>query len=240
MTASEDTHRFCKEGNSEEWNCVLDLYDKVLELKAAKITRPKGKEELIELDKWYQEELPIMINSRDDKHITLQEITKLMKWKLNRGKFRPRLAEMIQTNSEEAVVKASKKAFQCLPDITAAIQALTVLKAVGPATASAVLAAGAPNHAAFMADESMQAFPELLPLDYTLKQYTRYTEVVNKLVHRLHKADPESRWTPHKVELGLWTHVMATNLDGTILEEIRKKRKKQDDNNKTRRKKLKK
>lgn len=53
-----------------------------------------------------------------------------------RGKFRPRLTELVQANSEEDVKSASIKAFKALPDIPAAIQALTVLKAVGPATAS--------------------------------------------------------------------------------------------------------
>jgi hypothetical protein len=46
---------------------------------------------------------------------------------------------MVATNSEEDVKNASVKAFQALPDISAAIQALTVLKAVGPATASGKL-----------------------------------------------------------------------------------------------------
>lgn len=55
---------------------------------------------------------------------------------LQRGKFRPRLTEMVKTNSEKEVKDASTKAFQSLPDISAAIQALSVLKAVGPATAS--------------------------------------------------------------------------------------------------------
>lgn len=53
-----------------------------------------------------------------------------------RGKFRPRLTELVQTNSEEDVKAASTKAFKALPDISAAISALTVLRAVGPATAS--------------------------------------------------------------------------------------------------------
>ena len=43
---------------------------------------------------------------------------------------------MVATNSEEEVKDASLEAFQALPDISAAIQALTVLKAIGPATAS--------------------------------------------------------------------------------------------------------
>lgn len=55
---------------------------------------------------------------------------------------------------DDAVVRsASEKAFQSLPDISKAISALTVLKGVGPATASAVLAAYAPDTAPFMSDE---------------------------------------------------------------------------------------
>lgn len=55
---------------------------------------------------------------------------------------------------DEALVKsASQKAFQSLPDISKAISELTVLKGVGPATASALLAAYAPDVAPFMSDE---------------------------------------------------------------------------------------
>ena len=53
-----------------------------------------------------------------------------------RGKFRPRLTELVQTNTEKEVIDASTEAFQKLPDVPAAIQALTVLRAIGPATAS--------------------------------------------------------------------------------------------------------
>lgn len=48
---------------------------------------------------------------------------------------------------------ASQKAFESLPDVSKAVSALTVLKGVGPATASAVLAAYAPDVAPFMSDE---------------------------------------------------------------------------------------
>ena len=43
---------------------------------------------------------------------------------------------MVQTNSAELVETSSKKAFKKLPNVAAAIKELTVLKAVGPATAS--------------------------------------------------------------------------------------------------------
>ena len=57
-------------------------------------------------------------------------------WSFQRGKFRPRLTELAQSNQESDVVNASTEAFQRLPNIPSAIQALSVLKGVGVATAS--------------------------------------------------------------------------------------------------------
>ena len=53
-----------------------------------------------------------------------------------RGKFRPRLQDLVESNSEEQVEMCSKKAFRLLPDLRKSISALTELKGVGPATAS--------------------------------------------------------------------------------------------------------
>ena len=55
--------------------------------------------------------------------------------------------------TDEDVQAASQKAFAALPDLKESIQQLSVLKGVGPATASAVLAAYAPSVAPFMSDE---------------------------------------------------------------------------------------
>lgn len=48
---------------------------------------------------------------------------------------------------------ASEKAFAALPNLKEAISLLSVLKGVGPATASAVLAVHTPSIAPFMSDE---------------------------------------------------------------------------------------
>ncbi len=57
---------------------------------------------------------------------------------------------------------ATENAFKQLPDMRSAVLALTTLKGVGPATASAVLSAFSPS-VPFMSDEVSSAHLVLLP-----------------------------------------------------------------------------
>lgn len=59
-----------------------------------------------------------------------------MQFIVQRGKFRPRLSDLVKSNDETTVKDTSCKAFECLPDVSSAIRELSKLKAVGPATAS--------------------------------------------------------------------------------------------------------
>ncbi|KAJ8541221.1 hypothetical protein K7X08_002037 [Anisodus acutangulus] len=61
-------------------------------------------------------------------YITTPELTKLIQWKLTRGKWRPRLLDFVSSLDAAVVRSASEKAFQSLPDISKAITVLTVLK----------------------------------------------------------------------------------------------------------------
>ncbi|CAG2230107.1 unnamed protein product [Mytilus edulis] len=198
-----------------DWQNLKDQYKSALKAKSERLN-DKKKKDLIQLDLWFQEELPKNIQGRKEKHITHDELCKLMKWKLTRGKFRPRLEQMVKENSEEDVLKASKKAFSVLPNVSEAIKALSVLRAIGPATASAVLAAGAPKHAAFMADESMLALPGLKPLAYTPAFYARYMDQVKGIVKQLNK-EASVKWTPHDVEIALWTYYTLKTLEPDML-----------------------
>lgn len=56
--------------------------------------------------------------------------------RLQRGRFRPRLQQLVATNPPELVVQRSASAFRRLPDMLAAITELCTLRGVGPATAS--------------------------------------------------------------------------------------------------------
>lgn len=64
------------------------------------------------------------------------EIVQVTKWRMLRGKFRPSILDLVKTNTETAVKNVTKKAFKKMPNINAAITALTQLKGVSSATAS--------------------------------------------------------------------------------------------------------
>ncbi|XP_073414710.1 uncharacterized protein [Dendrobates tinctorius] len=169
----------------KKWQRVSDVYWEVVAAKAAKQKR------LLELERWCQEELPASMAARPHKSLTLEELEKLMEWKLMRGKFRPRLKQLVSCNSASAVERCSRRAFQLLPDVSAAISELCQLKGIGPATASAVLSAGAPDMAAFMADEAVESVPGLSPVQYTAKHYLTYLGELQLKAEALSKGEEE-------------------------------------------------
>ncbi|KAH6942364.1 hypothetical protein HPB50_004181 [Hyalomma asiaticum] len=170
----------------------------------------------------YQEQLPKTIQARKDKHVVHEELVKIMKWKLMRGKYRPQLLDLVRINTELAVKSTSKKAFRKLPNLSGAITALTNLKGIGPATASAILAAAFPEQAPYMADESMLSTPGVEATDYTLAEYLNYAERIKTCTEQLAEKDPNSTWTPHKVELVLWAHYVARELKPSLLDDLSK------------------
>ncbi|KAI4898070.1 hypothetical protein NFI96_018067, partial [Prochilodus magdalenae] len=200
------------------WRGIYGKYWAVVEAKSAGKGKTSGK--LLALDKWYQEELPVVIEARTERSLIHTELVKLMEWKLTRGKFRPRLQQLVSSNSEEAVINCTKKAFNLLPNIQSAIAELSTLKGLGPATASAVLAAGAPSEAAFMADEAVESIADLRPVQYTAKHYSLFLQKILHKTKQLNKADSEQDWTPHKVELCLWAWAVASQIQPSLLEEF--------------------
>ncbi|KAL3199523.1 hypothetical protein MRX96_013847 [Rhipicephalus microplus] len=195
---SDTTLTFFTKATPSQWSYVLSMYKEVLKQKAALRTKKGGPEELIKLDAWYQEQLPKTIQARKDKHLVHEELVKIMKWKLMRGKYRPQLLDLVRINTELAVKSTSKKAFRKLPNLSGAITALTNLKGIGPATASAILAAAFPEQAPYMADESMLSTPGVEATDYTLAEYLNYAERIKTCTEQLAQKDPNGTWTPHK------------------------------------------
>lgn len=177
-------------------------------------TLTNSKPNLTTLDSFYLTTLPPLLHSRDpNPYITVDELRQLLQWKLTRGKFRPRLLSFVSSLTDDSVRSASQKAFLSLPDHKSSIEALTVLKGVGPATASAVLAAYSPQVAAFMSDEAMEAVVGDSK-EYTLKRYLVFAEKVQEKAQEL-SSSHDQVFTPSDVERALWCSAVEIKL-GTV------------------------
>ncbi|CAL9074709.1 unnamed protein product [Musa textilis] len=184
------------------WSESLSAYESRLAL----LRKP----DLLPLDAFYRAELPVLLLRRDPRpFLTKPELRRLMQWKLSRGKWRPRLLDYVSSLDEASVESASRRAFAALPDLSKAVSELTVLKGVGPATASAVLAAYAPDVAPFMSDEAMIAAMGNAK-EYTLKQYLAFAE---KLQTKAKDLSAEGNiFTPSDVERALWSSAVGSKL----------------------------
>lgn len=163
------------------------------------IADKKKKPELPSWDNELFRDLPERIASRSPPHIVHSELAKLMMWKLARGQSRP-LQKLVESNAPKEVETASAAALQQLADGNweAAFNKLTELKGVGVATASALLAAVAPQLCPFMADEVIES-ATTGKRDYNMATYKRMrTTLVSKA------AALGEGWSAEKAGKALW------------------------------------
>lgn len=119
-------------------------YEEALRLKAS-----RSKHSLADLDA----ELSSTLGSADDDGLTSKALLrKVLDWKLARGKFRPTLPKLVDSNDAKTVERCVREALekiracQSTEDALAsgAVQKLAELKGVGPATASGPSSSSAP------------------------------------------------------------------------------------------------
>jgi hypothetical protein len=178
---SSAAKKLWKSSDAAAWEAALGFYDKCL-----KPIKGKATQHMKADDSWWRHELLQSIKQRKPCHITKEELERVMRWKLARGKWRP-LQNMVAENKAEDVVKCSTKAFtylqrkskstKRLDDIKGAVNEMTALRAIGPATATAVLAVFSCD-VPFMADEAMEG--AIGDRSYTLKHCMNFTEMLQK------------------------------------------------------------
>jgi hypothetical protein len=159
----------------------------------------QGVAKLPERDRWYHEELPRCIASRSPAHVTMDELVRATEWKMSRGEWRARNLVLVRGNEPEAVIEMSTDALSKIPHPTKPISTLAKLAGVGPATASAVVAAAAPDLYPFFDELVAAQLPELGRVAWTLGYYARYAEALRARVREL-----GGDWTPVKLERALW------------------------------------
>lgn len=149
-----------------------------------------------------------------DVQITQAELSEVMRWKLLRGKARPKLQAYVDELPDATVRAASSAAFALATkgQVKGALDALSKpLKGVGPATASAILAAY-DQRIPFMSDEALALLggkPK-----YTLAESADLTQLLGRLARVLQRAEPAGsarRWTAQCVQQAVWA---AAHLPG--------------------------
>jgi hypothetical protein len=217
----KDPRTFFSTGTPAQFEYVFSLYEEAVKLKAQK--KNKNVADYLKLDKWFQVELPKRIKSRGkDTHLIHEELVQCMKWKLARGKFSPRIKDLVQMNTPRLCITETKKAFRALlkkDDLSSAIQALCNLKGVGPAMASVILTAADNEQCGFMADECLLAIPEIEGIDYTTKELLNFVERLKSAANRLNGSGG-SGWNAHKVEQALWAHFILNENKKELLDDM--------------------
>ncbi|MGI8905716.1 MAG: hypothetical protein ACR2IE_04410 [Candidatus Sumerlaeaceae bacterium] len=179
--------------SAERWAEVLRSYSSVVEA--------QGVRRLPELDQWYRNELPAILASRKVAYVTLDELVRITEWKMARGVWRQRNLVLVRGNAPEAVQRVSTEAFAAVPDRTAPVKLLSTLAGVGPATASAVVAAHHPVVYPFFDELVAAQIPQAEAVTFNLRYYAWYA---GQLRGRAEKLGDD--WTPARVEQALWAN----------------------------------
>lgn len=173
---------------------ALENYDKAVGLKC--IENPQYSD----LDKFVNVELPNLIQERVlGPFITQPELSKVMQWKMIRGKRRAKLQEYIDALSDVDVRTASRSAFKYVAagNVEGAFKALSKpLKGVGPATASIVLSAY-DKTIPFMSDEALALLGHAPK--YTISEGIELTTILRDIAER-----EVGTWSAQSVEHAIW------------------------------------
>jgi hypothetical protein len=178
-----------------DWAAALANYDVQL--------NRQGSELLLKRDPWYRHELVPLLAERAEPFLSRDELVWIVEWKMARGVWRARNLHLARSNSSAEVEQASRAAFAAVPDARAPLRLLSTLKGVGPATASAALAAFRPDLYPFFDDVVAAQIPGQVSDEFTLKAYLTYADALRRRAEAL-TATCGSDWTAQSVGLALW------------------------------------
>jgi hypothetical protein len=175
------------------WRAALERY--------AGVIAGQGVERLPTLDRWYHNEMAGVVTARQPPFMTHDELGRVTEWKMARGVWRQRNLLLVRSNEPALVERVSREALAMIPEPMTPIARLATLAGVGPATASAVVAAVAPEIYPFFDEIVANQVPDLGRVDFTPRYYRRYAEALRQRAARL-----GNDWTPARVERALWAH----------------------------------
>jgi hypothetical protein len=175
----------------DRWRRALDRYEDVISA--------QGVARLPELDRWYRTELPAKVGGRRPASFTLDELVTLTEWKLARGVWRAPNLVLVKGNDPGLVRETTRAALGEAPHPTRPVSGFASLAGVGPATASAALAAVLPAVYPFFDELVAAQVPDLGKVAWTLGYYRRYAAALT--ARALELGDD---WTATMLERALW------------------------------------
>lgn len=181
----------------EAWHAALERYPDVVAAQQVN--------HLPELDEWLRDDLPAMIRARKPAHVTRDELERATVWKMKRGVWRERNRLLVIGNEALLVKQTSEDAFAAVPDVREPIDILSALAGVGPATASAVLAAYAPSIFPFFDELVAAQIPKLGKVAFTAAYYQRYAAALRERANKLNRACKHRDWSAQDVSQSLWS-----------------------------------
>lgn len=196
MSQSEVSVKLWVSTNCSLWRETLESYPAVI--------AAQGNDRLTKLDEWYRNDLASLIAGRTEAQIFLDDLQGIAAWKMTRGVWRERNRRLIAQNLPADVAEVSRKAFGAIPDPRKPVTLLSALAGVGPATASAALAAYAPQLYPFFDELVAAQIPGLGPVAFTAKYYATYAELLRERASQLDAACPDHPWTAQDVSQALW------------------------------------
>ncbi|KAK1755011.1 hypothetical protein QBC47DRAFT_345138 [Echria macrotheca] len=182
--------------SASQFNACLARYRPCVQAisasKRAAANKDGNQKTLVELDDYrYGHAVDTFGSDASTTPMTLDEVKLLVEWKLRHGTFRPTLMKLVSSNAPATVedtVSKAVKAYREHKDVSSAVNILTQLKGIGPATASLLLAVNFPDSVIFFADEAFYWLcgkGAKCPIKYNVKEYLALNEQAQILANRL-------------------------------------------------------
>ena len=190
----------------DAWRDALNQYDALL--LAHQVNQ------LVEIDAWYRGVLPKELAERAPAYLTKEEFLEILRWKMKRGDWREynriRIANIDARKIKQTAQDAFAEARTLADDIPTAskeykvpIQILCQLDGVGPATASAALAAYRPDLYPFFDEWIARQIDGLGKVAFTASYYWKYADAIRGKARELKKKCGDE-WNAQEVGQALW------------------------------------
>ncbi|KAI0151632.1 DUF1479-domain-containing protein [Xylariaceae sp. FL1272] len=171
---------------------LLARYGSLIEsISSDKPAKPDQKP-LAQLDAFrYDDAVDAFRSAKPKRQMTHEDVKTLVEWKLRHGKFRPTLMKLVSSNESSTVEKTIQQVmtrYWSNQDISQAVDGISKLKGIGPATASLLLSVHDPDRVIFFSDEAfwwLCSNGQKSPIKYNAKEYQQLIAAANEIIKRL-------------------------------------------------------